>query len=159
MSADVLLRFMTLINYNCSRKFKSVFTDLIEYRSFEGYLQNLAAWTQQMKKKQIFKIPRAISKEIVSMASSNCICLESSFYKNEMGEGWSAYDKSYPCRVVAIRVGWILNDHHGFKFLQEVSKTQKLELFKIKTLQMIIEYLYQMQKRSLLLWQVPPFLI
>ena len=84
LSVEVLLEYMTLIHYNCSKKFKSVLKDLVEYKSFLGYLENLPYATSSMNKKQVLKVPYAYSDEIVSMAESSCIILEDSFYKNRM---------------------------------------------------------------------------
>ena len=39
--ADILLKFMSKINYNSSKNFKDLFDQLVEFQSFQSYLAQL----------------------------------------------------------------------------------------------------------------------
>lgn len=57
---------------------------------------------------------------------------------------------SFPINVVALKIGWIIDDNlsndegspYGLMFLREILKSSNLDLYKIPCLQIIIEFLY-----------------
>lgn len=44
--------------------------------------------------------------------------------------------------MTGLRVGWIINEPEGKEFLQAILRLDNLELYKIESLQMIIEFLF-----------------
>ena len=59
---------------------------------------------------------------------------------------------SYPVKVVAMRMGWMLlseDEYDGYKFLAEILKNEDLGFYNIKALRMIIEFLYKRIKISI----------
>jgi len=65
--------------------------------------------------------------------------------------------KSYPVRVVALRMQWILQDE-GEKFLHGILRSENLDLYTIETVQILIEYLYIQYKKVILLVRLPVYL-
>lgn len=52
-------------------------------------------------------------------------------------------NQSYPVNVVGFRIGWIIKQPEGKKFLFSILNQNNLDLYKIETLQMIVEFLFQ----------------
>ena len=50
--------------------------------------------------------------------------------------------KSFPVKVMGMRVDWFISSEEGKTFLNALLKSQNLDLFNIQSLQIIIEYLY-----------------
>jgi hypothetical protein len=55
----------------------------------------------------------------------------------------SPENQSYPVNVVGFRVGWILREPVGKQFMFAILNQNNLDLYKIETLQMIVEFLFQ----------------
>ena len=87
------------------------------------------------------------------MTSSPCEYIDDEFFKNDMDER----DKyqSYPVNVVALRVNWILSHDAGKTFLSKILLDADLSLYEIKTLQMIIEFLFKEYKKLIWLLVAP----
>ena len=114
-SIDIILNFMSKIYTNSSRSFRSIFHDLVEYNKLKTYLDEMPVHTMQMEKKQVLKIPTPLSKEIVAMKESPTIYIDRDFYVGQMGERPNDTScSSYPVRVVALRIGWMLHSEDGF---------------------------------------------
>lgn len=94
-----------------------------------------------MKKKQILKIASPLNDRIIAMTSSPAIYVDQQFFRNCMNEKQG--NQSYPVNVVGFRIGWILREPVGKKFLFSILNQNNLELYKIETLQMIVEFLFQ----------------
>lgn len=67
--------------------------------------------------------------------------------------------KSYPVNVVAFRIGWIIRTEAGKDFLDEVLQSENLEYFNLQSMKMIIEFLYQKFKLSLLKYMLPLYIV
>ena len=73
---------------------------------------------------------------------------------------------SFPINVVALKIGWVIDDTlsndqnspYGLMFLKEILKSGNLDLFKIPCLQIMIEFLYQKYKYILLSVMLPLYL-
>lgn len=73
---------------------------------------------------------------------------------------------SFPTNVVALKIGWIIDDNlsndenspYGLMFLREILKSSNLDLFKIPCVQIIIEFLYQKYKIMLLSVMLPLYI-
>lgn len=50
---------------------------------------------------------------------------------------------SYPVNVVALKTYWLVKLEDGKKFLNQVLQSENMDLFKITSFQMLIEYLYK----------------
>jgi hypothetical protein len=91
------------------------------------------------------------------MASTSCIYIEDMFFRDEMNE--KETEKSYPVKIVGLRVGWIINEPEGKKFLQSILYSSNLELYSIESIQMIIEFLFQQFKKIILMVFLPLYII
>lgn len=67
---EIILSFMSKIDYNASSKFIHQMPNLTDYNSFMTYLTELPMQTQQMLEKQILKISDPWDNEIVMIADS-----------------------------------------------------------------------------------------
>jgi len=82
-------------------------------------------------------------------------------YENED----SLYSNSYPVRIIALRIEWMIYDpvtksmsNEGHKLLLKILRSNDLEYFEIESLQLIIEFLYTKIKWFLLGLFFPLFL-
>jgi hypothetical protein len=67
--------------------------------------------------------------------------------------------KSYPVKTVAIRIAWILDQPEGVAFLWSIYKNENLSYYKIPTVYLIVEFLYNKYKNILLQWLMPTFIV
>ena len=58
-----------------------------------------------------------------------------------------------------MRIGWILRDQVGRKFLDELLGSDNLEFYKISTLKMMIKFLYSSFKNKLRIYLLPLYVI
>jgi len=68
---------------------------------------------------------------------------------------------SFPVKVVALRIGWMLHSKDkvdGRYFLTEIMRSEDLSFYNMKSLRMIIEFLYQKIKFRIILYLLPVFL-
>ena len=117
-----------------------------------------------MDQKQIMKVKSTVNERIVKIASSHYSFVDSHFFHEHMGE----YDdlsnkndkgyKNYTVQVKAISINWLIH-HEGLSFLKAIIRHGDVEIFKIDTVEMIVEYLFQNFKTKLLIQSVPIFLI
>lgn len=69
--------------------------------------------------------------------------------------------KSFPVRLNSFRIDWILNtkSKHGYTFLSNLYKNEDLDIYKMKTMQMLIEFLYQRLKTRIIFVQAPFYIL
>lgn len=69
--------------------------------------------TPMMERKQIIKMQDSYNDEIVVMLESSTSYIDQDFF-NRMGEDIdnNSYH-SYPVNIVAVRIGWLLNDEES----------------------------------------------
>ena len=115
-----------------------------------------------MLKKQVLKVRKAHSDDIICMTESNTIYVDDKFYKEKMNEKSEDPEcSSYPVKVVAIRIGWILkSDDHidGRYFLQEILRNEDLSYYNLKSLRMLIEFLYMKIKFTIFRLLLPCYI-
>lgn len=102
------------------------------------------------------------SDQIICMTESNKIYVDSQFYHDSMNERLNDPTcSSYPVKVVALRCDWILKADDkidGRYFLKEILKNQDLSYYNLKSLRMLIEFLYQKIKYSIIRLMLPCYL-
>lgn len=114
-----------------------------------------------MHKKQVLKIKKAYSDEIIIMEESNSIYVDNRFYTEQLKE--RQHDRncsSFPVNVVAMRIDWILkspDNIDGFYFLQEILKNEDLSYYNLQSLRMVIEFLYTKIKFSIFILALPSY--
>jgi len=114
-----------------------------------------------MSTKQVMRIPQAYDDSIVLFKEASCIQIDDEYYREHMKEiplEGSGY-KSYPVKTVAIRVAWILDQPEGRAFLWSVYKNENLNYYKIPTIYLIVEFMYNKYKNILLKWLMPAFIL
>ena len=105
------------------------------------------------------KVKQALNKEIVAIASSPTVYIDQNFYEKEMYENEKkAKFKSYPVKIEALKVGWIIQDKSGSKLLQHIFDSDRLDYYDIIPLKMVIEFLYQHNKYLMLLFLLPIYI-
>mmetsp|Transcript_18470 Transcript_18470/g.28333 ORF Transcript_18470/g.28333 Transcript_18470/m.28333 type:complete len:289 (-) Transcript_18470:1329-2195(-) len=85
-SVDIILGFMSKIPVNASSNFKNIMGELIEYKSFVPYLEQLPTQTKQMRKKQVLKVRQSFNDKIVAFTHSSCMYIDDLFWKKNIGE-------------------------------------------------------------------------
>jgi len=50
--------------------------------------------------------------------------------------------KSFPVKMLALQVDWLLQDYNGKEFLNQVLMNEDLEIFNVPAIVMIIDFLY-----------------
>lgn len=146
----ILLQYMSKIDFNASKTFKDILPNLIDYTGFVDYLWELPFQTTQMINKQTLRVDDTYQDKIVRISSAQCSYIDEAYYKGSMDENVTdpSY-KSYPVRVVALRMQWILQPE-GEKFLHGILRSENLDLYTIETVQILIEYLYIQYKKVIL---------
>lgn len=115
-----------------------------------------------MEEKHILRVKEIGDGDIVSMASSRTIYLDDNFYKSSMKEDKVEKQyKSYPVDIQTMKIGWILDtdDDAGKEFLSAIQHCDKIDYFTLPGLQMIIEYLFQKNKKIQLWLLLPLFVV
>ena len=62
-------------------------------------------------------------------------------------------------KTVAIRIAWILDQPEGVAFLWSIYKNENLSYYKIPTVYLIVEFLYNKYKNILPQWLMPTFIV
>ena len=68
------------------------------------------------------------------MSHSSSVQIDDQFFKNQMGERMDSNQKSFPVKVVAMRIDWFLNYVDGKNFFEELLRNENLEFYNIPTL-------------------------
>lgn len=78
------------------------------------------------------------------MSSSQVNYADERFYQDSFGEiqDFGSEANTFPVKVVTLRIGWIMKTQDGQDYLNEILHSEDLEYYKIKSLQMLIEFLY-----------------
>ena len=101
-----------------------------------------------MLNKQTMRVQSTFSNKIVKLGSSDTSYIDGEYYKSKFEENDEKY-KSYPVKVVALRINWVLTNE-GKQFLLAVLNSENLDIYLIPAMQMIIEYLYSKYKRVII---------
>jgi len=111
-----------------------------------------------MRSKVLLKIREPLNSQMVSMRRASFAYLDDKYYADEMDEDKANPEySSYPVSVVALRIGWMVNEDYGKKLLQAIVASGDLELYDISTVQMITEFLYQKFKWVICCSMLPIF--
>jgi hypothetical protein len=110
-----------------------------------------------MKKKQILKVASSLNDKIIAMTSSPTLYVDQKFFTNCMRE--NPANQSYPVNVVGFRIGWIIREPVGKMFLFAILNQNNLDLYKMDTLQMIVEFLFKKIKFIIFSVFAPLYLI
>ena len=116
-----------------------------------------------MENKQSLKVESVQQDKIVKLATNISSFLDSSFFSAKMGEevGKKSF-KSYPVKVQALKINWILNseggdsdddnedDNDGKKFLMGILRSENNDLFLVPSVRVLIEHLFSIHKKIIL---------
>lgn len=109
----------------------------------------------------MLRVTDTFNDKIVKICESACINIDDQFYIDMMDEQdvSSSNYKSFPVKVVALRVAWIVNKSEGKEFLQSIYMNENLEYYKIPSVYMIVEFMYGKYKNILLRQLLPAFVL
>lgn len=127
----------------------------------KSYIDNLPSSTHQMLKKPVLKVDEAHNDEIVRMTESNSIYVDNKFYTEQMKEKDDPNCSSFPVKVKAMRIDWMLSsedDVDGYNFLQEILRNEDLSFYNLQSMRMIIEFLYKKIKFSIFALLLPCYI-
>ena len=114
-----------------------------------------------MERKQVMRVHETFDDKIVRMIGSKTCYTNEDFFKESMkesdetGEGYSCY----PVQVQSLKIDWIINTQHGKEFLEEIRMSENTDIFRITSLQTLVEFIYNKQKKSLLWLLLPIYMI
>ena len=107
---------------------------------------------------------------MVRIESTNNIIIDNKFYANKFddcmtpkhGSLFSSKVKTYPVDLVALKFNWFFinyDDKRIFKFLRELINHEDINIYKIPTIKIIVEFLFIKYKSFLFKFFMPIFLI
>ena len=100
-----------------------------------------------------------MTKAIVNMTHSSTIQIDNDFYKTHMGEDANNQNqRSFPVNVTAMRIDWWIMTKEGKFFLESLLQYKDFSYYRINTIQMIIEYLFN-RFRIVILFTIFPIYI
>ena len=113
-----------------------------------------------MLDKNILRVKNPLNDSIIAIDSSPTLFVDDIFYREKFKEEkLNPHFKAYPVDILALKIDWIISTSQGKEFLQALSQSENLDFFDIKTLQVIIEFLYSRSKLIMLYVFLPLYLI
>ena len=113
-----------------------------------------------MKDKSVLRVKKPINETMVAMGSSHTLFIDEEFYLRKFGEDINDSSlKAFPVEIVCLRIDWIINTQQGLKFLQAINQSDRLDFYEIRTLKVIIEYLYKRSKTLMLVFLLPLYIV
>lgn len=140
----------------------SIFHKLVEYKNFHDYLDKLPLQNKIMKKKNVLRVSQPHSDQIVALSYNSNQMIDQKFFTKNLGEvpmEQKLLSKSYPVDVLAIRAHWIISTEYGRLFLEGILNGNNLDYYNLKSIKMIIEFLYNQMKQRILVVLLPLFFL
>ena len=92
---------------------------------------------------KVLRIKSPLNDTIVAMASCKTAFIDEEFYQSQFNEDKKNENyKAFPVNVVIVKIDWIISTNEGKRFLLAIHQSERLDFYKIKSLQIIIEFLY-----------------
>lgn len=128
---------------------KQVFNEL--KKSKEGFMRWITCgWCCSMPRSQMDML-------VVQVHQSNTVAIHDEFYREDLHEfdlhANRAMDEFYfgqPVKVISVRIDWMLKksegntgDIGGSEFFRDLIDSNNMEFFKIPTVQIIVQYLFE----------------
>ena len=158
---NLILGFMSKINFAAVSHLKNEFDDLLLYAGFEEYLCECPFDSVQMVNKQTLKIQSAEDEVIVATSPSRCSYVDGDYFRDVMGERHTDTSfLTFPVIVKAVRADWLLDDNSdsGLDFLRDLMKVQDSRIFATDYVTIVIQFLYS-RFRDKIVTQKLPFYI
>jgi len=110
-----------------------------------------------MLNKQTMRVVDTYQDKIVAIGDAQSSYIDEDYFKKKMGENLEDERfKSYPVKVVALRMQWILQEE-GEEFLLNILRSENLDIYAIPAIQIMIEYLYLQYKEVILKYNLPVY--
>ncbi|CDW78432.1 wd-40 repeat protein [Stylonychia lemnae] len=151
----LILDKLASVSMNNIHAVKQNFVDLLDYNGFEEYLRLCFFQTLQMQNKQIFQRKSKVESLSYFIAPHSTSFLDSKFHKNFQ-------DTTQPMKQVvmkALDAGWILRTDAGIEFQIKLSESENMDYFAIETIQLLVNYQWNIMKPLLIKWLFIPFII
>ena len=88
-----------------------------------------------MQEKKVLRVKKALSENIVAIATSQTTYIDDEFYVKEFGENKQNQNfKAYPVEIISMPIQWIISTPEGRDFLQAIWNSERLEFYEIKSL-------------------------
>lgn len=103
----------------------------------------------------MFRFDQKLTDDIVKIHESKTSYIDEVYYGKNMGEQVDDPSaNSYAVKVVALEVGWILDDNRkeGMKFMKSIAMSDRNDLFDLLAIQILIEWLYKKYKTKVVKW-------
>lgn len=97
----------------------------------------------------MLRVKASYNDHIVALSVSPTQYVDDSWFKDQMHEDQNDESKFYPVNVQAMKVRWFIKDDSGRKFFNQLLNSNDLDMYRISSLQMVIEYMYLQFKKFL----------
>lgn len=81
---NLILKYMSVINYACVTQISDIFDDLLIYQGFVRYLEECPFHTLQMINKQTLKVREQEDSDIIATAPHSCSYVDGEFFTKIM---------------------------------------------------------------------------
>lgn len=165
---NLILQYMSKIDQNCSETIKDILPKLVECDDFCMYMKELPFQTVQMLNKQTLRVADKFNDQIVAIDRNSSSYCDGYYYRKTMSERQPDDEgnrftrqpiKNFPVSIWAFKVQWILNTDEGKYFLEKILKSEKIELYDIPAIEVIIEFLYMHYKRVVMIYRLPIYIL
>ena len=156
-SINIILKYLSMLEFTQFKTFKDVFPSLVDYSGFIDYLYEQTFQTQQMQHKQILRVYQPQNEYIIAVSSSTSSYVDDVFYREQFSED-KEY-QSFPIKMVALEIGWIINQPEGVNFLNAVAYSDRIDLYDLDAIQIMIEFMYIKFKSKVVKRQLPLYLL
>ena len=162
-SINVILKYLAELEFTQFKTFGDLAPDLVGYTGFIAFLYEQTFQTVQMQNKSVFRFEDKHTDDFVKIQESYSSYIDDVFYSKSMQESVDPQANSYSVNIVALEVGWILNDkdqdQNGQKFLAAITNSDRNDLFDLLAIKILIEWLYKEYKFKIVLYQGPQYVL
>ena len=113
-----------------------------------------------MERKQVIRVKHPFSDQVVKMIEVPHISFNDVGLSKLLDEQSSKPEtlQSFPVKVQAIRIRWIINTKYGQKLLTEIKNNESLSNYTIPSLKITIEFLYLKIKQVIIMYLLPIYI-
>lgn len=110
-------------------------------------------------KKYTLKVSEKYNDHIVDVKGAPCLYVDEAFFRKTMHERKEIISyNNYPVKLTALRMQWIF-ETDGKLFLEAILNSSDLTIYNNKTMVVIIEFLYQYYKDTVLRTSLPVYFV
>jgi hypothetical protein len=140
---------MTDLDFIQFGTFGRIISELIDSEYFPELLKVQTFSTIVSENKQSIMKRYKYNETFIALGDSRCSYVDNHYYRENFVD-FSKNDedvKTYPCNVQLLEVSWLFNNEEhnpwGREFLQKISNSSNKTYYKLDSMRIIIDYLYE----------------